>query len=95
MLLPTKAARLAPAVKLAPPEAAALRAARLATDMSAPEKPLRQIHMEDQDADRRQEPQPEPVVPPQTPGEHQGIGTPAEYIPGEEAGEAGKETRGN
>ncbi len=60
--------------------------------MSAPEKPLRQIHMEDQDADRRQVPQ-QPVPPPQTPGEHEG-GVPVEYIPGEEAGDAGKESRG-
>jgi hypothetical protein len=53
---------------------------------------VRQIHMEDQDADRRQEPQ-QPVPPPQTPGEHEG-GVPVEYIPGEEAGDAGKESRG-
>jgi hypothetical protein len=62
--------------------------------MSAPEKSLRQIHMEDQDADRRQVPQPPPTAPPQTPGEAEGIGTPDEYIPGEEAGGAGKESRG-
>ena len=35
--------------------------------MSAPEKSLRQIHMEDQDADRRQVPQP-----PLPPGEEDG-----------------------
>jgi hypothetical protein len=51
------------------------------------------IFMEDQDADRRQPQQPVTPPPPQTPGEHEG-GVPVEYIPGEEAGDAGKESRG-
>jgi hypothetical protein len=55
------------------------------------DKQLDAIHMEDQDADRRQVPQPAP--PPQTPGE--GEGAPySDLPPGEEAGDAGKESRG-
>ena len=70
--------------------AAAQRAARLATDMSEMHDKRTAIFMEDQDADRRQ-----PAPPPQTPGEQEGVGVVAEPLPpGEEAGDAGKESRG-
>jgi len=55
------------------------------------EDQLRALHMEDQDADRRQRQQPAPA--PQTPGEGQGAGY-TDLPPGEEAGDAGKESRG-